>query len=114
MLLRFTAALDPQATIDVSRYSARTWSIKQTSDYGSDHHDERSLEITAASLSADGHTVLLKIPDIRPTRCMEIMYRIRGRGGETVDGVIHNTIHKLGDAEANADNRSPIPGSATR
>jgi hypothetical protein len=54
------------------------------------------------------------IPDIRPTRCMEIMYRIRGRGGETVDGVIHNTIHKLGDGEANADNSSPIPGSATR
>lgn len=45
---------------------------------------------------------------------MEIMCRIRGRGGETVDGVIHNTIHKLGDAEANADNSSPIPGSATR
>ncbi len=99
MLLRFTAALDPRAAIDVARYSARIWSIRRTADYGSDHHDERSLEITAASLSADGHTVSLKIPGIRPTRCMEINYRIRGRGGETVDGVIHNTIHKLGDTE---------------
>src|SRR5208282_3426532 len=55
--------------------------FRRTLDYGSDHHHyERSLEITAASLSADGHTVFLKIPDIRPTRCMEIMYRIRGRG----------------------------------
>jgi hypothetical protein len=99
---------------DLGAVRARIWSIKRTIDYGSDHHHERSLEITAASLSADGHTVFLKIPDIRPTRCMEIMYRIRGRGGETVDGVIHNTIHKLGDAEANADNSSPISGSATR
>jgi len=114
MVLRFTAALDPQATIDVSRYSARIWSIKRTSDYGSDHYGERSLKITAASLSADGHTVFLKIPGIRPARCMEITYRIRGRGGETVDGVIHSTIHKLGDAEANAENPSSIPGSATR
>ena len=31
------------------------------------------------------------------------MCRIRGRGGETVNGVIDNTIHKLGDAEANAE-----------
>jgi len=114
MVLRFTAALDPQATIDVSRYSARIWSIKRTSEYGSDHYGERSLKITAASLSADGHTVFLKIPGIRPARCMEITYRIRGRRGETVDGVIHNTIHKLGDAEANAENPSSIPGSATR
>jgi putative heme-binding domain-containing protein len=102
MLLSFTQALDPQAASDVSRYSTRIWSIKRTVDYGSDHYDERSLEITAASLSANGHAVLLKIPGIRPTRCMEIKYRIRGSGGETVEGVIHNTIHKLGDAGANA------------
>jgi hypothetical protein len=31
-----------------------------------------------------------------------------------MDGVIHNTIHKLGDAEANAENPSSIPVSATR
>ena len=45
---------------------ARIWSIKRTIDYGSDHHHhhERSLEITAASLSADGHTGLLNILDI--------------------------------------------------
>jgi putative heme-binding domain-containing protein len=111
MLLRFTAALDPRATIDVSRYGARIWSIKRTANYGSDHHDERSLEITAASLSADGHTVFLKIPAIRPTRCMEITYRIRGKGGETVDGVIYNTIHQLGDAEAR---RHAEPGQGKR
>ena len=96
MALRFTEALDPQAASDASRYSARIWSIKRTVNYGSDHYDERSLEITAASLSADGRTVLLKIPGIRPTMCMEIKYRIRGRGGEPVEGVIHNTIHTLG------------------
>ena len=103
MKLRFTGVLDRQAASDASRYSARIWSIKRSVSYGSDHYGERSLEIKAASLSADGRTVFLEIPDIRPTRCMEINYRLRGRGGETVEGMIHNTIHKLGDAEANAE-----------
>jgi putative heme-binding domain-containing protein len=114
MELHFTEPLDPRAAIDVSRYTARIWSIKRTINYGSDHRDERSLKITAASLSADGRTVFLKIPDIRPTLCMEITYRIQGRGGEAVDGVIHNTIHQLGDGEANAANPAPVRGSATR
>ena len=110
MLIRFTAALDPQAASEVSRYSSRSWTIKRTADYGSDHYHERSLKITAASLLADGHTVFLKIPDIHPTRCMEITYRIRGRGGETVEGVIHNTIHNLGAAVASTG--SPAPKEA--
>ena len=40
-------------------------------------------------------TVLLKIPGLQPTMCMEITYRIRGKRGEPVSGVIHNTIHRL-------------------
>ncbi len=107
MLLRFTEPLDPGSAAEVARYSARIWTIKRTVNYGSDHYSEHALKITSASLSADGHTVFLKIPDIQPTRCMEITYRIRGRRGEPVDGVIHNTIHKLGDADA----ESHLPNS---
>ena len=34
---------------------------------------------------------------MRPTWCMEITYAIRGESGDVVEGVIDNTIHRLGD-----------------
>jgi hypothetical protein len=97
MALTFTEPLDPMSATEPSRYSAKIWSIKRTVNYGSDHYNEHRLRIATASLAADGRTVVLEIPDLRPTMCMEITYQIRGRGGEPVDGVIHNTIHHLRD-----------------
>jgi hypothetical protein len=37
------------------------------------------------------------IADMKPTWCMEIRYRLRSSDGEPVPGVIHNTIHRLGE-----------------
>ena len=56
-----------------------------------------SARIASVVLSGDGRTVLLKIPELRPTWCMEVSYAIRAESGEPVVGVIHNTIHHLGD-----------------
>ena len=83
---------------DPSRYAARIWSIKRTVNYGSDHHDERPLEITSASLSADGRTVLLEIPGAPADHgAWRSLTGSEERGGEPVDGTIHNTIHRLGN-----------------
>ena len=60
----------------------------------------RPLAVTQASLSADGRTVTLQIPQIQPTWCMEIKYWLKGSGGENVNGTIHNTIHRLPAANA--------------
>ena len=89
--------LDRKAAADPTNYGARTWSLKRTVNYGSDHIDERPARIAAAKVSDDGRTVFLEIPEIRPTWCMEITYAIRGESGEAVEGAIDNTIHQLGD-----------------
>jgi hypothetical protein len=75
----------------------KTWSLKRTADYGSKHYDERPLPIKGATLSADGKTVTLAAPELRPTWCMEIKYEFRSASDKPVAGVIHNTIHKLGE-----------------
>ena len=80
-----------------SHYTAKTWSLKRTVNYGSDHHDERPAQITSAKLSEDGRTVILEIPELRPTWCMEVTYAIQAESGEPVEGMIHNTIHHLSD-----------------
>ena len=95
MAITFTDPLDARTAADPTRYRAKTWTIKRSANYGSDHFDERMMRITAARLSADGRTVMLDMPGIAPTRCMEITYQVKGATGEPVEGAIDNTIHQI-------------------
>ena len=94
--ITFTEPLDPSAT-DAARYVIKTWSLKRTADYGSKHFDEKTLRVTNVTLSANRRTVLLELPDIQPTWCMLIEYKLAGSNGEPVNGLIHNTIHSLNE-----------------
>lgn len=97
MAITFSAALDRRLATDPNRFAVKTWSLKRSADYGSDHYDTRSLGVSAVTLSDDGRTLFLEIPELKPTWCMEIKYSLKGAGGEPVDGLIHNTIHALGE-----------------
>lgn len=94
--LHFTEPLDA-ASIQAGKIRITTWSLRRTADYGSKHYDEKQLSVAGVSLSEDGRSVSVLVPDIRPTWCMEIGYEFRAAGGEPVAGVIHNTIHALSD-----------------
>ena len=98
MRIAFTGALDRAAAEKPDNYSVKIWGLKRTANYGSDHYNERPLRVTAAALSADGKTVRLEIPEIEPTWCMEIRYRLKTAEGKGVNSMIHNTIHRLGSA----------------
>ena len=94
--LTFTEPLDP-TSLDPNNVQIKTWSLKRTANYGSQHYDEQPLEVSGAKLSADGKTLTLAIDHLRPTWCMEIKYELRAADGNPVVGVIHNTIHELAD-----------------
>ena len=96
LTLTFTEPLDPDS-IDPSMIQIKTWSLKRTANYGSKHYDEKQLAVQRASLSADGLQLTLKVAEIQPTWCMEILYSLRSRDGQPFSGKIHNTIHRLGD-----------------
>jgi hypothetical protein len=53
--------------------------------------------VTAAKVSDDSKTVTLEIADMRPTWCMKIRYNILASDGSTVQGVLHNTVRRLGE-----------------
>ncbi|MBS0265076.1 MAG: c-type cytochrome [Planctomycetes bacterium] len=95
--LAFSGPLDRDAATDFRRLAVRVWDLKRTQNYGSDHYNEHPLPVTAATLSEDGLTLSLKIPELQPTWCMEIKYSLRSATGTPVNGVIHNTIHQLDD-----------------
>jgi putative heme-binding domain-containing protein len=94
--LSFSGPLDRQAASDPKNYSVKTWSLKRTQEYGSNHYDERPSRVNAASLSADGKSVTLAIEDLKPTWCMSIKYSLKGTDGQPVVNEIDNTIHRLG------------------
>ncbi len=97
LTITFSEQLDPASGSDVSKYVVQTWALKRTANYGSKHFDEQTLKVAQATLSADRKTVFLELPDIQPTWCMSIEYKLTGSNGELVNGLIHNTIHSLSE-----------------
>jgi hypothetical protein len=92
--LKFAEPLDRES-IAAKQVSIKTWSLKRTEKYGSDHYDEQSLNVQLAELSQDGKTVRLKVDSLQPTWGMAIDFDFRAANGQPVTGVIHNTIHGL-------------------
>ena len=97
MVLTFSGALDHKAASDPKNYAIKTWSLKRSAAYGSKHYDEKPAQVTGVKVSPDGKRVTLEIAGLRPTWCMEIAYAVRAADGAVVQGVVHNTIHALGD-----------------
>lgn len=95
--LGFSGPLDREAAESLDNYQVKVWSLKRTASYGSKHYDEHMLKVTGAKLSDDKQTVELTLPEIEPTWCMEIQYDLKSAAGKSIEGVIHNTIHKLND-----------------
>ncbi len=95
--ITFTEPLDRESASEPDNYAVRIWSLRRTANYGSDHFDEESLTVTRASVSEDGRTVELHIPDLRPTWGMEVICRFRTADGKPVQRVIHSSIFHLDD-----------------
>ncbi|MCP3915264.1 MAG: heme-binding protein [bacterium] len=95
LTLRFSGELDRTTASLPANYHVKAWDLKRTRNYGSPHLNEQTLQVASAVLAPDGQTVLLAVPDIAPTWCMEIRYELSSAAGEPVRGKIHNTIHRL-------------------
>ncbi len=97
LLIEFSDALDAESVADAARWTIKTWSLRRSAEYGSDHFDEQKLPVAEASLGADGRTVELRLPELAPAQCMEIKYALQAADGTPVEGAIHNTIHALAE-----------------
>ena len=95
--LQFTGDLHPDEAGNPENYQIKVWDLKRTKNYGSKHFNEHQLTVSGVSMA--GRKVTLEVPDIQPTWCMEIRYDVKTSTGEPLTGVIHNTIHRLGEAK---------------
>ncbi len=97
--IKLSGKVDPASANDPENYSIQTWDLKRTKNYGSKHYNERRLEILDAHLKEDGQTVVLMVPNLRPTWGMSINYSIRTSDQERLQGEIHNSIFALGPSK---------------
>jgi hypothetical protein len=95
--IQFSDQIDSASACDPKNFAVTVWDLKRTANYGSQHFNERRLEVASAELANDGQTVKLTIPELQPTWGMEINYAIKKSNGEPLRGKIHNTIHRMGD-----------------
>ena len=97
LAITFSDPLDPIAAANPESYSLKTWSLNRTAEYGSKHYGEKRLPVESATVSDDGRTVTLGLPDLQPTWGMEIVCRLKDRDGKPLERKIHNSIFKLGE-----------------
>ena len=94
--LTFAEPMD-STSLNPANISIKTWALKRTKKYGSDHYNEKQQSVRSLDLSADGKSIRIEIDDFKPTWCMEIKFAFQTAAGQLAEGVIHNTIHALGD-----------------
>lgn len=102
--IKFSDALETAAATDPSSYAIERWDYKYTGSYGSPEisatdpsvkkHDP--MEVKSARLSADGKSVALELPGLKPVNQMKIKMSLRAADGAAIDQEIYHTIHKLG------------------
>jgi glucose/arabinose dehydrogenase len=97
MKITFSDKPDAESMANVENYKVETWDLERSRAYGSKHYNVKTLAIEKVEVSADGKSVLLVLPDIKPTWVMQISYQFKGRDGVMVPGLIQNTIYQLGE-----------------
>jgi hypothetical protein len=101
--LTFTDPLDKAAAEDTGSYALQHWNYRWTKEYGSKAYsvaDQKKvgrdpLEVTAATLSADGKTVTLTVPELRPVMQLKLDVNVKAAGGQAVKRTVHHTINRL-------------------
>jgi cytochrome c2 len=100
ILIRFATPLDAATVTDPTHYDLQRWNYVRSSAYGSGHF---KLDGTAgqeplslrAHLSADGRTVLLVVPDMKPVMQMQLGYNLRSKRGATLRDTLYLTVHAI-------------------
>jgi hypothetical protein len=84
--LTFTKPLDP-AAVGPKAASVTSFTYVYFSTYGCDEMDKRAEKVTVGELSADGKTLSVAVPGLRPGRVYEI--RLDGVKSAAGDPVLH-------------------------
>jgi hypothetical protein len=100
----FSEPLDRTSAQDVQNFGVQQWQYRWTEKYGSAHYrisdpskeGQDDVNVAGTALSADGKTVVLRIPGLKPVMQMQIEMNVEAADGTPVHAVVHNTINAIG------------------
>jgi hypothetical protein len=105
--LTFTQPLAKESVVDTQNWSGKRWNYARTQNYGSPEFSltldangkprkgRDGLNITGASLLADGKTVALAIADFQPAMSETIRFNLKAADGTAIAQEIQHTIHAI-------------------
>jgi len=98
--LSFNFPLDPKTAADLNSYFAEQWNYHWRPSYGSDMYSpttdqpgKEKLNVTKATLSADGKSVKLTVPDLKPVNQVHLKLNLKDRQGKPFHEEIYWTIN---------------------
>ncbi|GHC50417.1 DUF6797 domain-containing protein [Roseibacillus persicicus] len=116
LTLRFDLELDEELATDPESFAIKRWKYIRGRQYGSGqfsidnpdveaeenalkqeskgHKQQDDVEVASVELGADGRTVTLTIPSLKPAQQMQIAYDLESADGEVLVGTVYSTIHK--------------------
>ena len=125
VLLRFATPLDRAVAADPGKYDVQRWNYQRTENYGSGHFKldgsagQDRLRVASANLSADGKSLLLVLPDMRPANQLQVAYQLRSAAGKTVADTLYLTMNAAPTLDlsnagfGNVDWRKSLASAAT-
>lgn len=99
IVLRFATPL-AAAAADQARYELKRWNYVRSAAYGSGHFKldgtpgEETLSLRA-HLSADGRSLLLVVPDMKPAMQVQLGYNLKSRAGTVMRDTLYLTVHSI-------------------
>lgn len=103
IVLTFTEALEAETAADPGSYDVKQWNYEYSDKYGSPDFSvaeprkkgRDTVEVKSAKLSADGKSVTLEIPGLKPVMQMGIRIRVRSADDAPVSLDLYLTINKV-------------------
>lgn len=101
--IKFATAVDKSIAADVASYEISQWQYRWSKDYGSPEYSIKepsrighdAVTVSRVDVAADGRSVFLHVPDMKPVMQMEIRMNLAPNNGKQETRSIYNTIHKL-------------------
>ena len=103
--LSFSLPVTAESAKDPANWALEQWNYVWSPDYGSPEvtttearqkgHDK--VDVSEITLSSDGKTVFLKIPQMKPVMQMRVRFKLTGTEGNPINRELYLTIHNLAD-----------------
>lgn len=104
--IRFNFPLDPTSATDLKSFTSEHWNYHWRPTYGSDMFSpstgkpgKEKLKITKATLSEDGNSVKLTVPDLKPVNQVHLKLNLKDVQGDPFQEEIYWTINGVPKGE---------------